>query len=687
LSENPGSRRIEQYAWIAFVACVALVPLAVAKLPFLPQALTFDVFAFPQNVTLALGAAVALGLWGVALGMRQTALTVSRPMIAFGVFAAWSVVATAFGYDPLRSLFGVSTAALSLVNILAISALFFLAVQMVDSRGRMRTLTWAVIAPSTLVALLALLQQLFHTDVFGTPGVESWLIDRGFSTFGNPDHLGTFLVLPVVVGAVLALLETETRDRAIATACSVTMLAALTGTLTRGAWIAVVVGFVLAGVLVWRVHSVRGGSRWVLIVVGIALAAVVVILATRYVPDLAGRFRLPTHTEDGGVVAKLNALSSDRINLWISSGRMIAERPLTGTGPDAYGMGWLRQAIKPSSGGGGGGLATDPHSFLVYVAATTGLVGVFALLAGIIWALILGARTAFSLTRGESLSGASLYYVAWFVGAVALQVALLVAATNGPVVMYAFISLALLLRPSAKRLSDDAVPQAVRWVTAALSLALAAGLIAATAPALAAETAMGPASQRNDIDAAQAAAERVPWNTNVQAAYFQLRTAALRAALTTGSSSSRTQLEALLGELEAREQAHPRELYYPSLRAQLLTQASESLADPDLAKRAVEAADDALAVMPAHITTRVNRALALSYLERWDDMAATLKDYWRNELGSPYPGLLYAQALAFSGDAEASEKVFAELAARFPNDTSIETTRLQTQQAAEQGGQ
>ncbi len=80
--------------------------------------------------------------------------------------------------------------------------------------------------------------------------------------------------------------------------------------------------------------------------------------------------------------------------------------------------------------------------------------------------------------------------------------------------------------------------------------------------------------------------------------------------------------------------------------------ASEKLGDPSYAEAAVAASDDALAIMPASIPTRVHKALALSDLERYDEMADALEGYWQNELASSYPGILYAQALALSGNTE-----------------------------------
>ena len=155
------AERLEKWAWIALAACITIVPVAMGKLPFVEQALTFTVFAFPQTATLAIGAAIALGLWGCAVVMGSARVSLSRLMIPFVLLLAWAGVATLAAFEPMRSLLGASGSSLSLMLLAAYGAVLFLTVQLVDSRSRMKALTWCVIASGTLVAIPALLQQLF----------------------------------------------------------------------------------------------------------------------------------------------------------------------------------------------------------------------------------------------------------------------------------------------------------------------------------------------------------------------------------------------------------------------------------------------------------------------------------------------------------------------------------------------
>jgi putative inorganic carbon (HCO3(-)) transporter len=653
----------------------------VANFPGLSQPFAFDYLAYPQNVTLAFGVALTLALWGAAVITGQARVFVSRAMIAFGVFTAWAAVATLAAFEPLRALFGASTSPLSLVMIVAYSAVFFLTIQLVDSRQRLRVLTWCVVGSAALVAFLALLQQFFGVQLFGQASVAEWMLGRGFSTMGNPDFLGTYLVLPAVLGAFMILYEERTSARIVAAACSAVILIALVRTLTRGAWAAVLVGAVLAVVLLWRAWAASGRAVRNAAIVGVSLAIVIAVALVASNPgDLSTRFSaLPGIFKAGSSAEAINSVSSDRINLWKSSLLIASQRPLTGTGPASFELGWYPNAIKPSSVGGEGGLADDPHSLPVYILATMGIPGLLAYLVAAILALVIGARNSIALTKRGDLSGKSVYYVAWFVGAVALQVALAVAAINASIIMYCVLGFAVLLRPSAHPVEAENRALASQ-LPALASFVLALALVVAWIPQISAETTLAGALAGARLDDAQRAARSVRWNRDIQKAYFHLRVLEVNQAVDSGSSSARAAVEGVSSELADAATGQPRELYYPSVRAQVLSQASGKLGDTKLAEEAVQAADAALAIMPANIPTRVNKALALYDLKRYKEMADTLRGHWENELSSPYPGILYAIALASSGNVQESDATFTLLEQRFPSDSSIEQSRQQLKQ-------
>ena len=78
---------------------------------------------------------------------------------------------------------------------------------------------------------------------------------RGPSLLGNPDFTGTFLVVPAVLSAALGLSARGSRERYIAWACFGVSVLGIAISLTRGAWIGVVVGM-----LVLVVAAARSGD-------------------------------------------------------------------------------------------------------------------------------------------------------------------------------------------------------------------------------------------------------------------------------------------------------------------------------------------------------------------------------------------------------------------------------------------
>ena len=552
----------------------------------------------------------------------------------------------------------------------------------------MAALTWTVIGASSVVALIAIIQQQFHATVFGLQKFEQYFVDRGSSTIGNPDYVGTFLVLAVVLSAFLAVFERERRSRLLAGAALVATLLALVSTLTRGAWIAVLVGAVVGLVLMWRSPDAAEHRNRALVVAGICVLVVAFSFATTDSKMLSGRFSVPsgvpgTETAEGAA----DALSAGRLGLWRSALGITAERPLFGTGPGAFDLGWYRHAIKPSSAGGTGLTATDPHSLPLYILATLGIAGLLAWAIATVWVLWLAFRRALRLGRDQtkSLGSGSVYYIAWFVAALSLQVALLVAALSPAVLAYAWLSFGLLLRPDAREVKDERLGAAGRTACAVVGFVLALAIIGVSGLTFRAESALSVASVNEDaLDSAGSAARAVRWNVDVQQAYYYLRGTQQNALLQTGAPGADAELKSLVSELSEEGDAHPYEVYYPAQRVKVLLSAFDTPGGTEYAREAVAAADDALAIMPPDLTTRVNKALALSKLERYGEMASTLADYWENETVSAYPGILYAQALALTGKAEEADAVFARLRTRFPADTaSIDAAQEQVSQSGQ----
>lgn len=667
--------RLERASWIALIATVAIAPLAVSKLGWMELPLTYTSFAFPQTIALVTGVGVSLGLWALARVRSQADLSISWRLAPFAAFVAWAGVATAAAPEPLRALLGKSTSGFSLLVIGAAALLFFMVTQTASTGSRLRTLTRAVVYPAGVVASLALLQQMFGADIFGLPQIEAWMVGRGFSTMGNPDHLGTFLVMPALLASGLALTETDSRLRMLALATFGLLLAALAGTLTRGAWIGAI-----AGALVLLLLTRGSGRRgWAVAVVAVCAVAIALLAADP--GDLGSRFRTSAPQQqvetDAPVAGAANAVLSDRLSLWQTSLDIAARRPLTGIGPASFELGWYPNARGTLSVGGSVPVGDDPHSLPVFALASTGVPGALTLVAAVWLTLVFGARSSLGLVRSGRTGDTPLLYIAWFAASAGLHVALLVAAISTPILTYAFLGLAVLIRPGLRLVSAEET--AVRLLTAAAALVTGVLLLVSPLPALRAEMALARTLSSGAVDAARDAVTDVRWNMDVQRAYYHLSVGEVEALLSTRPEAAQMRMEPLVTDLASAGSAQPREYYYPSVRSQLLTQASGVFGSERYAEAAIAAADEALAIMPDSVPVRVQKALALGDLERYDEMAATLADHWGLETVSPYPGILYAQALALSGQAEEAGTTFDVLEERFPLDASVGEARRQTE--------
>lgn len=203
------------------------------------------------------------------------------------VWVSWLVVTTAAA--PFRTL---SVAGAS--GVLALTLVAWMAATAwddgIDQRFRV---AWAWGA--ALMALGVLSQHLAGGDAWGT--------------FGNRNYVAGYLAASLPIGIVAA-----GRRRAAAVAFAAAILAALWATRSRGAFLAVIVVAIVAGVVRIR----RSRMRW-LSVAGI-LAAIVVAAVSQ-----PGR----------NAIARV-ATDDVRVAIWPSAVRAVVDRPLLGWGPGSF---------------------------------------------------------------------------------------------------------------------------------------------------------------------------------------------------------------------------------------------------------------------------------------------------------------------------------------------------------------
>lgn len=231
------------------------------------------------------------------------------------------------------------------------------------------------------------------------------------STFGNPDKFGHFLAATVLAATGFAMVPDEGQTRrwrvlaglyAIAAAGAVALIA------TRASLLGIALGLPALGLVYLRFAPVRPAARSVLTGVGVLVGAVVIAGALLMASPLGERVR-------SGFA---DVATQQRVFIADAAIRAFRDRPLTGHGPDNFGVIYPR--YRPPSSVAASGLVNQDsaHSWLLQAAATTGAIGTLSLAAVIAASfLLLWRGTGVSpQVAAPLLAGAVGYWGAGLVG-------------------------------------------------------------------------------------------------------------------------------------------------------------------------------------------------------------------------------------------------------------------------------
>lgn len=642
----------ERIAWYCLLAIPVLVPLAVGHI-FLTTGnpFTYDPWVVPKLA--ALGALVGIGVASLAVGWATDSIPVRNVpqkclMLAFFLLAA---VATVTALHPLTAMLGGSTQRAGMLAFMLAGGVFLLASQLIDDRRRMVALSRSVMAGGALVATIGLVQALGY-DPVGVLIAELWMIGRGTSTIGNSDWAGTFLVVPVVISATLALVERSRAKRIVAAACFGLTALGLLITLTRGAWVAAIVGLAIVAVAFW--HSRGRLSRPALWTLGTMVALVAVVIVAKRT-DIAPRF--------ADLAGGLDRATGGRFIIWKEALAVIARHPLLGVGPDSFRLGWFPVRSIASVRSGVAGVAEDPHDVVLLLAATLGIPAMLVAVGTLAASLTLGLKGAFPKDARPD----RLVYSGWWAALVASCVALLFSLNTIVTMTSVALVLAVVMAPRTAPTGDSA---AARWALSCLAIVFAIPSIVFPVMSLASEYWMAQAVTGHTIANSQNAIDAAPWNylaRNQNA--FALSSSAIKA-LANKDTDARTLFERADWATAQLVTWDPYEHDSYLLRAKLLTDAGAYLGQATL-KTAIDTADRGLAVQPNSVPLRMEKVDALSQLGRWPEIVSTLQDVWNADPAFPLSGTAYAEALIRSGRATEATPVLAKLRSWFPTDQKV----------------
>lgn len=355
------------------VLLIGLVPLT-----FPLQQLSAGRIPIPL-VLLAMAAVV--GVVTVHQLSRRRPIAARSPLLlALSLVLVSALLSTLVSADPIASirLDGDYALGLSLVGAIAL---------VVRTGAAARVLIAVICLVGAGVCAQGLLTAAPPEAHYGGSLVEN----RASGVFVQPNELGAFAALIVVLSVAL-LLSAGRRDpvRLLAAAALFASGAALVITLSRGAWLGLVLGL---AVLLVLAPTIR---RRFLAAIGV-LAGVSSIAA--FVPAAQSTMSIVVDRAASFVDGSRNPYD-DRPQIWGEGLRQLAQHPLLGAGPGGYPVLATRTPSTVAFIG-----PQHAHNLLLTVAAEQGLVGVLALFGAVAVAVVAVGRAIGRLADRPDASG------------------------------------------------------------------------------------------------------------------------------------------------------------------------------------------------------------------------------------------------------------------------------------------
>jgi len=368
--------------------------LAGAVLAFAPRLI--EAFEAPKAALVrVLGAAALGGAVAAARATRRRGAWFAAPLDA--AMLAWfaaETLATARSVAPVASLVGDPLQRDGWLTALGLLGLYGAARGATREPGAAARLLGALAGAAALASLYALVQAAQLDPLrwarVATYGPDGALV-RPFGTLGHPNLLG--VVTAAALCVALARAHAAPARRWLWAPLAALFAAATLLTFSRGAWLAALGGGAVTGALLLRAarraapaaargarasaapgaRDARRALRRALLAAA-ALAAVVALFAvTGWGALFAERF--------GDLLSPTRASGSSRIEIWRAAIAMWLARPLTGQGPDTFGLLFPLHQTAAYWRYEWAGLPVQAHSVPLHALATRGAAGGLALLA------------------------------------------------------------------------------------------------------------------------------------------------------------------------------------------------------------------------------------------------------------------------------------------------------------------
>jgi putative inorganic carbon (HCO3(-)) transporter len=448
-SPTAGMSGTDNIVWICLHLLVFLVPVAMSNMNWMSKIvagavtlpLTYDQFDIVKVFVMRACALGGLAAWSFQFFLKGGKLRRTRLDWLIVGFLGWVLLTSFTSISPATALFGKYRRFEGFFSFATYAVVYFLVVQLADRPSRIRSLARTFMFSSLIVAGYGVLQYL-GLDPISWGSNLPFETNRGFSTFGNPDLLGGFLIFPLAVSMALALSERVSGWRIFYWATFLVTMAAWITAFVRGAWLGGALALAVLIVAAFLAKPKLGAVDW-------SFAGLTVLAGGGLVArSLANPNDVLNVWERLQSIFKFGEGSAlTRFEIWDAAIAAVKAQPLVGFGADTFRL--VFPKYKPLAyvkDAGYLSVADNVHDYPLQLMAGIGIIG-FLLLYGFFgWALWLGAPNAFARGKGTERLVIAGFWAASIGYILHLMTGLSVTGST----VFLWLSLAMVVSPTAR---------------------------------------------------------------------------------------------------------------------------------------------------------------------------------------------------------------------------------------------
>ncbi len=432
----------DRIVWVCLHLLVFLIPIAMSNtsiwggngLPF-----TYDQFDIVKIFLQRAIMLVAAGAWSWGLLTKGGRVRTTKVEWLILAFLAWLVLTSALSIHPATAIFGKYRRFEGLISFVNYMVVFFMALQVVDRPSRIRSIARTLLAGGAIVAFYGVLQ--FAGADPASWGALPFETNRAFSTFGNPDLLGGYLIFPLAISLGLALSSEKVWGRVVYWSGFLLVAFCWLVAFVRGAWIGGTVALaIIVFALIWAKVKLTAVD-WSFTGAIAAVFGAVTVKSLTSPSEVTNVLARITSIFDFGAGSALT-----RFQIWEAAWNAIKARPITGWGADTFRL--LFPKFKPEAYTQTAGylsVADNVHNYPLQLASALGIPGLFMLYGLFIWGLIVSAPQVFARSKGAE----RLVLAAFWAAAVGYLMHLFFGLSVTGSTVFLWLSIGVLLSPGA----------------------------------------------------------------------------------------------------------------------------------------------------------------------------------------------------------------------------------------------